>query len=74
MMKILGQREETCNYRRLLPNKHRRQSYCNPIASIQVAKSMNSRRRNRKIVYIEKFFDTFTCDGFTDDYPLTKAI
>lgn len=47
MMKILGQREETCNYRRLLPNKHRRQSYSNTIASIQVAKSMNSRRRKR---------------------------
>ena len=37
----------TFNYRRLLPNKHRRQSYCNPVASIQVAKSMKSRRRNR---------------------------
>ena len=26
------------------------------------------------IVYIEKFFDTSTCDGFTDDYPLMKVI
>ena len=26
------------------------------------------------IVYIEKFFDTSTCDGLTVDYPLTKVI
>ena len=26
------------------------------------------------IVHIEKFFDTSTCDGFTDDYPLMKVI